>query len=229
MCDYSTVYFSVLLLMGVYVVTGFCSWQSQTFCYESSSWSLCNARGLLRLRVPCRLGAVRVGTVNSCQSGACVMAFYCRLSVFLPLWRSRGIPGIDPRGRTAGEVVGRFQETWTLHSTCQFAPRSSWPYRPCTQRGPPVGAQLQWGDSLTVSSIPVSSRRCFCWVTARPFLRMHISGRSFLGKLHLPTSGRNEQAKILRFSKPRELLFSLVSKTPRRKTFGSVKPAPLML
>lgn len=164
--------------------------KSQTFCYESSSWSPCvaclsaghrytpgsdclgpracawscwadflparapgcgpsrNARGLLRLRVPCRLGAVRVGTVNSCQSGACVMVFYCRLSVFLPLWRSRGIPGTDPRGRTAGEVVGKFQEMWALHSTCQFAPRSSWPYRPRTQRGPPVGAQLQWGGLL---------------------------------------------------------------------------------
>ena len=127
MSEYSTVDFSVLLLMGTYMLSSFCSWQRQTFC-ESSSWSLCpvclsignshpretpapsygpssSARVLLTLGVPCPLGTtVRAGIVHSRSPGAWVMVS-CGFSVFLLLWRSRGISGKDTK-------TGRWEKLW---------------------------------------------------------------------------------------------------------------------
>lgn len=137
------------------------------------------------------------------------MVSSCGFSVFLPLWRSRGISGKDTRAGGWEKLWGPAWG-WNLHMGGSLSlPTHT---QEClssyaSNQDPYLGHSCSRGDSCPHRSPPGQSpahqrvQEDTSPGLGRGFLfHMHTSGKSFLWKL--PASRGNEQAKTPRYSKP---------------------------
>lgn len=208
MSEYSTVDFSVLLLMGTYVLSSFCSGQRCKCSVKSSSepvpsmsllgtdshpgrhsapsWLGPSSRVLLTLGVP-------LPAWHYCQSLDCSFAYLVQVShgiflwfVFLPLWRSRGISGKDTRAGGWEKFLGPAWG-WTFTREVPLPVNS---YRGAWVPMHPIKTSI-WdtvavGDSLS-SSNPPGQSPAHQRVQEDTSPRLDVRGFLF----HMQTSGKS--------------------------------------